>query len=352
MRNDSQMKNSPGAELGLPKLERYFAQNVSGFVGPLRAELVNGGRSNLTYTVSDPKNRWILRRPPLGQIAPTANDIGREHTAMSALEPTPVPVARAVALCEDPSIIGTPFSVASMIDGYVVRSASDGAALKPQTANHIAANLISELVVLHSIDFREVGLTNFGRPEHYLQRQISRWSRQWSFVTTRTLSSFTELHSRLSRSIPEQSDVSIIHGDYRIDNTILSSEDLTSIAAIVDWEMSTLGDPLADLGLLLVYWDEISAPVLPDGSPISINAGFPSPDQIIELYGRASGRDLGNLSFYRALGFFKLAVIAEGIAERHAAGLTIGSGFETVGTAVEPLLQAGLDLLLPRETQR
>ena len=331
----------------LSALTRYFEQHVPGFEGTLRVELINGGRSNLTYLVSGGASRWVLRRPPFGLVAPTANDVGREFRVVAALGQTPVPVARAVAFCDDLSVLGAPFSVVSMVDGRVIRSAADGAALSAGDADRLTTALVTGLAAIHAIPYQEVGLGDLGRPIGYLERQVDRWRRQWETVATRPLPGIAELHAKLAAAMPLESDATIVHGDYRLDNTIIDPDDNGILAAIVDWEMATLGDPLADLGLLLVYWDPITAPIMPDGHAIGANPGFPPVVEVARRYGAISGRSLDNFEFYLAMGYFKLAVIAEGIHNRFLAGLTVGDGFDTVGQAVAPLVEAGLRVLAP-----
>lgn len=326
-------------------LSHYFRQHVPGFEGSLRVELIQGGRSNLTYLVTDGTTRWVLRRPPFGLVAPTANDLSREFRVVAALGPTAVPVARAVAFCDDLSVIGSPFSVVSMVEGPVLRSASDAAAISPEDADRLTTALVTGLSAIHAVPYDEVGLGDLGRPAGYLERQVHRWRRQWEIVGTRPLPPIAELHAKLAAGIPVESDATIVHGDYRLDNTILDPGDNARLAAIVDWEMATLGDPLADLGLLLVYWDPISGPIFPDGHAIEANQGFPPAGEVARRYTTASGRSLDNLRFYQALGYFKLAVIAEGIHNRYLAGKTVGEGFDTVGQAVAPLVEAGLRAL-------
>jgi aminoglycoside phosphotransferase (APT) family kinase protein len=256
-----------------------------------------------------------------------------------------VPVARAIAYCDDPAVIGAPFSVVSKVEGRVIRSAADGAALDPADARAIADALIRGLVAVHGVAYQEVGLGDLGRPAGYLARQVSRWKSQWDLVATRDLPQVERLQRGLVAATPTESDATIVHGDYRLDNTILDPLDPTTLAAIVDWEMATIGDPLADVGLLLVYWDPACASVMPEGHSIAANRGFPTAGEVADAYATLSGRDLDQLAFYRALGYFKLAVIAEGIHNRFRDGLTIGHGFETVGAAVAPLIDAGLEIL-------
>jgi aminoglycoside phosphotransferase (APT) family kinase protein len=333
------------AGLNLASLQEYFDSTVSGCAGPLRAELMHGGKSNLTYAITDGVHRWVLRRPPLGVLTPTAHDMGREFRVVAALGGSDVPVAEAVALCEDTSVLGVPFSVVSEVDGVVLRDEADAAKLTEADAARCASALVAALARLHAVDYVSVGLAGFGKPEGYLGRQVKRWREQWTRVATRSLPELDELHDRLAAALPERSASSIVHGDYRLDNVILRADDPSRIAAIVDWEMATLGDPLADLGLMLVYWDPVCRPVLGAEHPVSANAGFPSIEELAEEYSLDSGASLDELPFYRALGYYKLAVIAEGIHARYLAGETVGEGFDAVGTAVAGLLESGLDVL-------
>jgi aminoglycoside phosphotransferase (APT) family kinase protein len=321
-------------------LRRYFEREIPGFGGELEIELIHGGRSNLTYAVTAGTHRWVLRRPPLGHLTPTAHDVGREFRVMAALGPTDVPVPRTVVSCEDPAVLGVPFTVVSHVDGPVLR---DGAALPEIDVHRYTTALVDELVKLHALVPAEIGLGAFGRPSGFLDRQLRRWRGQWDRVATRELSTVDDLHEQLVEAAPPESGAALVHGDYRWDNTILGPG--SRIAAIVDWEMAALGDPLTDLGLLLVYWDPRVAPVLGVGHVPTAHPGFPAAADLAERYARRSGRDLTELAFYRALGWFKLAVIAEGIHARHRAGQSVGTGFDDVGAAVPGLIGAGLALL-------
>ncbi|MFH8572965.1 phosphotransferase family protein [Streptomyces sp. NPDC017993] len=328
-----------------PALQRYFDRHVPDCAGPLRVELLHGGRSNLTYEVTDGTHRWVLRRPPLGLLTPTAHDMDREYRVVAALNGTGVPVARAVLSCTDPTVIGAPFCVVDFVEGTVLRDGEEAALLPPGHARRSAEALVDALVALHAVDAADVGLGDFGRPDGYLERQVRRWRSQWDKVATRPLPDLDTLHGRLARSLPHSAAPAIVHGDYRLDNTLLAPGDTGRIAAVIDWEMATLGDPLADLGLLLVYWDPACESVLGTRHVPTANPGFPTGRELAKRYAARSGRDLGALAFYQALGCFKLAVIAEGIHARFRAGQTVGPGFERVGSAVPALLRSGLELL-------
>jgi aminoglycoside phosphotransferase (APT) family kinase protein len=325
--------------LDLVALQKFFDSHVPEASGPVTAELVHGGRSNLTYRLTDGRTAWVLRRPPLGGLTPSAHDMAREYRVVAALQGTGVPVARAVALCADVSVIGVPFSLVEYVSGEVVRSRED---LDRHDANELtrcAYGLVDVLAALHAVPYAAMGLADFGRPEGYLGRQVRRWYDQWSRVATRELRDIDVLHAKLAETVPVENGGSIVHGDFRIDNAILDESDLGTVRALVDWEMATLGDPLADLALHLVYRDPAFEPVL-GGSAAAASDRLPSVHALAERYARVSGRDLGRLDFHLALGYLKIAVIAEGIHARHVQGLTVGRGFETVGDAV-PLLAAG-----------
>jgi aminoglycoside phosphotransferase (APT) family kinase protein len=326
--------------LDLPALTGFFAEHVPGFAGGLTAELITGGRSNLTYLLADGRTRWILRRAPLGGLTPSAHDMRREYRVVAALADSEVPVARTVAFGD---MMGAEFSVVEHVAGTVIRTTDELHRLPAADITRCGYALVEVLARLHAVDPHTVGLADFGRPQGFLSRQLRRWHDQWQRVHTRLLSDVDTLHDRLASTRTTESDVSIVHGDYRVDNTILDANDPATVRAVVDWEMATLGDPLADLGLHLAYADPAFAPVL--GNAASTSERLPSPADLAQRYAEVSGRDLGALPFYIGLGHFKAAVIAEGIHARHLAGHTRGSGFDTAGQAVAPLAAAGLRAL-------
>jgi len=340
------------AGVDLPALRHFFEREVPQCAGPLDVRLLLGGRSNLTYLVTDGTHRWVLRRPPLGTLTPTAHDMDREYRVMAALATTDVPVPRTVLSCTDESVIGAPFTVVSFVDGAVLRDGDQAAGLSADDGRRCSEALVDQLAALHALDPYEIGLGGFGRPTGYLERQVRRWRGQWDRVATRALPELDALHGKLERGLALVRDdgvaPAVLHGDYRLDNVILSTDDPGQIAAIVDWEMAALGDPLADLGLLLVYWDPACEPVLGERHVPAANPGFLSTAELAELYAARSGRDVSALPFHRALGYFKLAVIAEGIHARHLAGRTVGPGFDRVGSAVPALLRSGLSVDVPR----
>lgn len=305
-----------------------------------------GGKSNLTYLLTCAGGRLVLRRPPLRQALPTAHDMAREHTVISALAGTDVPVPRALHLCTDPDVIGAPFHLMSYVDGPVARSGLPaGYADRPDQRRAVAEELVHVLARLHAVDVDTVGLRDFGRPDGFLARQVRRWVRQWRASRPAESSALDTLAGALAADVPASPEPTIVHGDYRLDNAVLHPQQVGRIAAVLDWEMSTIGDPLTDLGLLLVYWQEARDPpesraawAVPTATSL---AGFPSRAEVAALYARLTGRDLSALNWYVAFGCFKLAVVIAGIVARHRAGAMVGEGVDGMGAALEPLLQRG-----------
>ncbi|WP_199579528.1 phosphotransferase family protein, partial [Streptomyces sp. CRB46] len=257
--------------LDLDRLRGLLDRERPGLVaGPLSGRLIEGGRSNLTYAVSDGTGSWVVRRPPLGHVLATAHDMKREHRVISALHPTDVPVPRPVLLCEDEEVLGAPFYVMEFVEGTPYRTAEQLATLGPERTRAAVLNLVDTLVGLHAVDPAEVGLGDFGRPEGFLDRQLRRWAKQLDASRNRDLAGIDELHATLGRELPRSPSPTVVHGDYRLDNVLIGGEN-DEIRAILDWEMSTLGDPLTDLGLLVMY----SSPLGMPDSPVSTTAQAP-----------------------------------------------------------------------------
>ncbi len=332
----------PGVDL--ERLQPWFAQHVDGATGaPLHASLISGGRSNLTYTVADDTHEWVLRRPPLGHVLPTAHDMGREYRVLRALAPTAVPVPNALAFCDDDAVNDAPFYVMEKVDGVILRTGADMAELSTDDARRCSEELVDVLVAIHGVDYTAAGLGDFGRPDGYVERQVRRWGEQWERSKTRELPAIDELARRLRAALPHSPPPTIVHGDYRLDNTMLAADDPGRIVAVLDWEMATLGDPLADLGLFLLYWARDDTQAGNVGAVISTEAGFLTPDEVVERYAKESGRDVSELDFYEALAAYKLAIILEGIHARYLMGKTVGDGFEHIGALVEVMVQNALD---------
>ena len=329
----------------LDRLRPFFAEHVDGASGDreLTAELIAGGRSNLTYGITDGEHRWVLRRPPLGHVLPTAHDMGREYRVLSGLADTDVPVPRTYAFCDDNAVNDAPFYVMERVDGQILRTADDIARLRTDQAAACSRELIDVLARIHTVDYEAVGLGDFGHPEGYLERQVRRWGEQWERSKAADLPAVDELARRLRAALPESGPPTIVHGDYRLDNTMLAPDDPTRIVAVLDWEMATLGDPLADVGLFLLYWAQNDAQVIATGEGISTDAGFLSHEDVVARYAERSGRRVDELDWYVVFAGYKLAIIVEGIAARYRMGKTLGEGFEAMGEMVARLIDGALE---------
>jgi aminoglycoside phosphotransferase (APT) family kinase protein len=324
----------------------WFEANVDGAKGPLAFELIAGGHSNLTFGVTGAMGgRWVLRRPPLGHVLATAHDMRREHTIISALGPTPVPVAPAIGLCTDEDVNGAPFYVMGYVDGNVIRDADAARAHLDEDGRRQASESVADVMAdIHAVDVDAVGLGELGKKEGYIARQLKRWYSQFQQsqeLTERPVPLIHEVHDTLSACIPQQEGATIVHGDYRLDNCMLGYDN--EIAAVLDWEICTLGDPLADVGLLMVYWNEAS-----DSHDTLITAsattlpGFATRAELLERYAKTSGRDLSAIDFYVAFGYWKLACIVEGVYARYAHGAMgkPAQGFEAFATQTVRLAEA------------
>ena len=322
-------------------VEGWFEANVPDVELPLSFERISGGRSNMTFGVRDSAGHaWALRRPPLGKRLGSAHDMGREHRVIAALQETPVPVPPVIGLCEDEAVNDAPFYVMGFVEGPILRSAEEASIFEEGDRRAIGDRVVDTLVAIHEVDPDEVGLGELGRKEAYVERQLKRWQGQWEKSKTRELAVVDDVHDRLSSRIPEQGPATIVHGDYRLDNMILSPSG--EVAAVVDWELCTLGDPLADVGMLLVYWSQAGDDFMPLFAPATIAPGFPKRDDVRERYAERSGRDLSQIDFFVALGFWKLAIILEGVYARYASGQygKTDEGFEAFAKVVERLAEA------------
>jgi aminoglycoside phosphotransferase (APT) family kinase protein len=333
--------------LDLVALDRHLEEVGIPRSGELRAELISGGRSNLTFLVADDASKWVLRRPPLHGLTPSAHDMAREYRVVAALQDTPVPVARAVTMRNDDSVGGAPFQMVEYVGGRVVRQAGQLEALggRADISDCVDA-LIKVLADLHSVDPDAVGLGDFGKPSGYLERQVRRWGSQWELVRRENDPSdgdVKRLHSALAEVIPQQSRNAVVHGDYRIDNTILDADDATKVVAVLDWEMSTLGDPISDAALMCVYRHPMFN--LIHASSAWASPLMPEVDDLAQRYALAADQSLDNWGFYMALGYFKVAIIAAGIAFRARMGGGVAADTDEVDQAVKPLIAAGLSSL-------
>jgi aminoglycoside phosphotransferase (APT) family kinase protein len=315
---------------------------VKGVAPPLAFERISGGRSNLTYGVADTTGAlWALRRPPLGKRLGSAHDMGREHRVISALQQTPVPVPPVVGLCEDESVNGAPFYVMGFVEGPILRTRSDAEReFDEDERGAIGNRVVDTLIDIHAVDPDAVGLGELGKKADYVARQLHRWHGQWEKSKTREIELVDDVHRRLTERIPEQGPATIVHGDYRLDNMILHASG--EVAAVVDWELCTLGDPLADVGMLMVYWSEEGDQLTPLFEAPTTAKGFPLRAELRERYSQRSGRDLSEIDYYVALAYWKLAIILEGVFSRYAAGQygKPEDGFEEFAKSVERLAEA------------
>jgi aminoglycoside phosphotransferase (APT) family kinase protein len=318
----------------------------AGLEPPLEYELIAGGRSNLTFRVTDRSGTSVaLRRPPVAHVLPTAHDMRREHRIVSALSATPVPVPETLALCEDESVNGAPFYVMQYVDGHIVRDqVTAEKALDPTARRRASESLVEVLVALHAVDVDAVGLGDLARREGYLSRQLERWHGQFDksqVAGHERPGRVDDVYERLAASVPEQRGATIVHGDYRLDNTVLGGAG--EVIAVLDWELCTLGDPLADVGLLFVYWSEPgnTTEALGIAGP-TLAPGFLRRRDLRQLYESATGRDLSGIGYYVAFGYWKLACILQGVFARYVGGAGGGdrSGIETLGGHVHLLAEA------------
>lgn len=298
----------------------WLAEHVTGFTPPFTAEVIAGGHSNLTFKLTDARGtKYVLRRPPLSHTLASAHDMGREHRIIHALRNTDVPVAPALAMCDDPAVNGAPFYVMGFVDGHVIRDATIAERVLTEQARRTASeSLIDTMAAIHAVNLENVGLADLARHEGYIARQLKRWYGQFNAQKTRDLPLLDQVHDALAQRIPEQGPATIVHGDYRLDNCIVNDDG--RIAAVLDWEICTLGDPLADLGLLMAYYtgpdDESSA----WQSQANRVKGFLNRADLVERYARITKRDVSQLDFYTAFAFWKLACIIEGVYARYLGG--------------------------------
>jgi len=319
------MSEQAVAGIDSARVGAWLEANVPGVRGPFTYRVIAGGLSNLTYHVLPAEGRrMVLRRPPLGHVLASAHDMGREHRIIAALRDSPVPVPEALGFCDDPDVNGAPFYVMAYVEGTAIHNPAEAeAALDAEARPRVAEALVDTLAAIHAVDPTAVGLGDLGRHEGYIARQLKRWLAQYEQSTATPAPEIADVHRILSARIPEQGPAAIVHGDYRLDNCLVTRDG--RVAAVLDWELCTLGDPMADVGLLGLYWvgpgDEHSG--LDD--PPTVLPGFPSRAQVLERYAQTSGRSLEHIDFYLAFANWKLACILEGVRTRYLLG-AMGEG--------------------------
>ncbi len=314
--------------------------------GRLELERLGEGHSNITFLVRRGADEWVLRRPPRPPYAPTAHDVLREYRVLSALADRDVRAPSTVHVCEDKSVIGAPFYLMERIHGHVIRHSVPDVLADPSTCRFIAEELVDALVELHSVDWNEAGLAGLGKPTGYLERQLRRWLGQWDKNRTREIHAVDEVGRRLEQRVPKSPPATIVHGDYKLDNVVYEDATPARLAAILDWEMATLGDPLADLGYMTATYVEQSDPksILDISGPTRME-GFPTRAELIDRYEQATGRSMTDLPWYQALALWKLGILLEGSYRRLLAGTTDDPFFKLLDRAVPELANRALEFL-------
>ncbi len=338
------------AGIDIENVTRWLRETVGaagGLVeGPLSFHQIAGGRSNLTFHVTDTAgNSWALRRPPTGNVLASAHDMGREHRVMSALAPTAVPVPTMIGLCDDETVNGAPFYVMNWVDGTVVRNNTIAENFDVATRRTMGVSVVENLAKIHQVEIDEVGLGDFAKRNGYIARQLRRWKGQVDAVESPTDPMIDRAFDELSSRIPEQTSTRLVHGDYRLDNTIV--DDDGNVIAILDWELTTLGDPLADLGAMLTYWTRPGDAVVALSDPPTLADGFLERDEVVAIYEEAMGGNVGDVAYYHAFATWRLACILDGVVDRYRAGaMGDDGGFDVDAWAgqVTTLATTSLDL--------
>ncbi len=330
--------------IDVDKVSAWLVEHV-GLVAPLDYTLIAGGHSNLTYRVVDAAQRAVvLRRPPLGHVLATAHDMAREHRIISAVGPAGVPVAQALALCTDESVNGAPFYVMSFVEGRVLDGPAKAEDVPLDIRRAASEHLVEVLVHLHSLEIDAIGLGDLARRDGYIERQVKRWAKQWQGSKTRELPEIDAVEAFLAANLPEQKDTAVVHGDYRFGNLLVDTA-VGRITGVLDWELCTLGDPLADLGYLLVYWGDPDDPTKGRHNDPTSLPGFLTRTEIVERYAQLSGRDVSNVFFYYAFSSWRLAVISEGVYARYLKGVMADTtvDLDTFKQGVERLAAQALE---------
>ena len=335
----------PGEELSLAALEPYLLSRLPGATGPLAVEQFPSGHSNLTYLVRLGNREMVLRRPPFGSKVKSAHDMGREYRVLAKLHVAYAPAPEVLLYCDDLSILGAPFYVMQPIRGVILRRAlPPGMDFPAETARRLSEAFVDNLATLHGLDYSAIGLADLGRPQGYLERQVRGWIERYHGSRTHDLPEVERISSWLVEHMPASSEAALIHNDYKYDNVVLDPADITKIIGVLDWEMSTIGDPLSDLGTALAYWVDAHDPEELQKirwSPTNL-AGSLTRAQLAERYARMTGRDISHMPFYLSFARFKVAVIVQQIYYRYHQGLTKDARFASMPEVVKILLRASL----------
>jgi len=345
---DAQRSEDAPAGIDAARASAWLASALPELRPPLRFTRIGEGQSNLTYLVCDAAGgEVVVRRPPLGALLPSAHDMAREHRILAALAGAGAPVPRPLALCEDEAVIGAPFYAMSYARGSILRTIASAQELSPAARERAGRALARTLSDLHRIDLDAAGLGELRRPEPLASRQLRRWTRQWHASKTRELPLVDELAQTFAARMPPEPAATLVHGDYRLDNVVLGGDG--AVVAVLDWELASTGDPLADVGLMLVYWAEQGAAARGPRpffrEPVTELDGFPTAAAIAAEYAAASGRDIGELGLWVAFGYWKLAVILEGVYRRWLNDPANGAGAGEFGPAVPRLLECAVRAL-------
>ena len=334
--------NSREPLLVLDPLIEFLDANRLDAPADLDAVPVGEGHSCVTFALS---TGVVLRRPPRGPLPPSAHDVLREARLLRALESTPVRVPKVLAVCEDPAVIGSPFYVMEQVEGHVVTEALPGVLDNPQERSRIADELIDALVELHAVDWREIGLEGFGKPSGYLERQLRRFIGLWEHNRTRELPQVEEVGAWLAKNLPESPPATIVHGDYRLGNTMLADSAPARLIAIFDWEMATIGDPLADIGYMMIHWRQAGEPPAKFAlQSVTTLPGFPTRHQLIARYEQRSGRSMQALDWYVTLALWKAVVFMEGNYKRAISGATDDPYLKAFGEGVVELADRAIEV--------
>lgn len=333
----------PGEELNVAALAGYLKDKLEDAGDGLQVEQFPGGHSNLTYLLKTPSSEYVLRRAPLGPVAPKAHDMAREFAVLDAVNPWFAPAPKVYHLCEDPAVIGAVFFIMERRHGTVIRNS-----IPPEIAafadypQRMSRGFADCLVSLHRVDIHERGLTKLGKPQGFLERQIRGWADRWARSRTEDLPAMETLVQWLTSKLPISQRATLVHNDYKLDNIMIDAADPGRVEAVLDWEMSTAGDPLVDLGVTLCYW----APPVALGAVVCVSEGpgWYSADDLIQHYARGTGFDVSNVAYYQIFGMFKLAVVIQQIYYRYHVGQTHDERFRDFHERVKALAEAGLEM--------